>query len=51
MTFPLVKLGQKEVFFSGLTFRLLGDSRLEIDLALQQDGKVREERFMLERQP
>jgi hypothetical protein len=50
VTFPLVKLGQKEAFFSGLTFRLVADGKLEIFLALQQNGKVREERFVLERQ-
>jgi hypothetical protein len=50
VTFPLVKLGQKEAFFSGLTFKLLADGRLEIYLALRQNGKVREERFVLERQ-
>jgi len=50
VAFPLVKLGEKEALFSGLTFRLLADEKLEIFLALQQDGKVREERFDLERQ-
>jgi len=50
VTFPLVKLGQTEAFFSGLTFRLLEDGRLEIYLALRQNGKVREERFVLARQ-
>jgi hypothetical protein len=50
VTFPLVKLGQKEAFFSGLTFRLLADGRLEIFLALRQNGKVREERFELQKQ-
>ncbi len=50
VTFPLVKLGTKEAFFSGLTIRLLADGKLEIFLALQQNGKVREERFELERQ-
>ncbi len=50
VSFPLVKLGDKEAFFSGLTFRLLADGKLEIFLALQQNGKVREERFVLEKQ-
>jgi hypothetical protein len=50
VTFPLVKLGQNEVFFSGLTFRRVSERRLEIFLALRQNGKVREERFDLERQ-
>jgi Domain of unknown function (DUF6265) len=47
VTFPLVKLGTKEAFFSGLTFRLTPEGRLEILLALQQNGKVREEPFDL----
>jgi hypothetical protein len=50
VTFPLVKRGQNEAFFSGLTFRRVADRRLEIFLALRQNGKVREERFDLERQ-
>jgi hypothetical protein len=50
VTFPLVKLGTEEAFFNGLTFRLTPEGRLEIFLALQQNGKVREERFDLARQ-
>jgi hypothetical protein len=45
-----VRLGSNEAFFGGLTFRREGD-RLAIFLAMRQDGKVREERFDLERQP
>jgi hypothetical protein len=50
VTFPLVKMGRNEAFFSGLTFRRASDDRLEIYLALGQDGKVREEKFELARQ-
>jgi hypothetical protein len=50
VSFPLVRLGSNEAFFGGLTFRREGD-RLAIFLAMRQDGKVREERFDLERQP
>jgi hypothetical protein len=50
VTFPLVKLGAKEAFFSGLTFRPVSDDRLEIYLALRQGEQVREERFDLQRQ-
>jgi len=50
VTFQLVKLGEKEAFFDGLTFRRLGERRLEIFLALRRNGQIVEERFELERQ-
>ena len=50
VTFRLLKLEPEAVYFGGLTFRRSGD-RLQIFLALRdKDGKVREERFDLERQ-
>jgi hypothetical protein len=48
VTFRLVKLGLNEAYFSGLTFRRSVD-RLQIFLALRQNGNVREEEFRLER--
>ena len=50
VTFRLVKLGPNEAYFGGLTFRRLSENTLEIFLALRQNGKVREERFELQRQ-
>jgi hypothetical protein len=50
VTFRLVKIGPNEAYFSGLTFRRSVD-RLQIFLAIRdQEGKVREEEFRLERQ-
>lgn len=49
VTFPLVKLGANEAYFSGLTFRRSAD-RLQIFLAMRdKEGKVREEEFLLDR--
>ena len=50
VTFRLAKLTATEAWFGGLTFRRLGDDRLEIFLALRgRDGGVREETFVMER--
>lgn len=50
VTFRLVKLTPTEAYFGGLTFRRVGDGRLEIFLALRgADGAVREEEFRMER--
>jgi hypothetical protein len=49
VTFPLVKLGANEAYFSGLTIRRSVD-RLQLFLALRdREGKVREEEFRMER--
>ena len=49
VTFRLVKLGENEVYFGGLTFWRSAD-RLQIFLAIRdKDGKVREEEFLMER--
>jgi hypothetical protein len=49
VTFRLVKLGEREAFFSGLTFRRTADDRLLIYLKLTDDGKTREEAFTFSR--
>jgi hypothetical protein len=50
VTFRLLKLEREAVYFGGLTFRRSGD-RLRIFLALRdKDGRVREERFDMQRQ-
>ena len=50
VTFRLAKLTPTEAWFGGLTFRRLGDDRLEIFLALRgRDGSIREEKFVMER--
>lgn len=51
VSFPLVKLGKNEAWFSGLTFRRVGENQLLIFLSMRgSDGTVREERFELTRQ-
>jgi hypothetical protein len=50
VSFPLVKLGTNEAYFSGLTFRLVSPERLEIYLAMRRGETVVEERFDLARQ-
>ena len=47
VTFRLLKLTPTEAFFEGLTFRRVGDDRMQIFLALRDrvDGTVREEEF------
>lgn len=50
VSFPLVKLGTNEAYFSGLTFRLTSPDRLEIYLAMRSGETVVEERFELVRQ-
>lgn len=50
VSFPLVKLGENEAYFSGLTFRRSGDS-LSIFLVLSSGGKRTEHSFQLERVP
>lgn len=50
VTFRLVKLGEREAFFSGLTFRRTADDKLLIYLKLtEDDGKTREEAFSFSR--
>ena len=48
VTFPLVKVGENEVFFRGLTLRRSGNE-LRIFLALHRDGEVSEMPFVLQR--
>lgn len=51
VSFPLVKLGKNEAWFSGLTFRRVDENQLQIFLSMRgSDGTVREERFELTRQ-
>jgi hypothetical protein len=50
VSFSLVKLTATEVWFSGLTFRRVGDDGLRIFLALRSaDGTIREEEFKMQR--
>jgi hypothetical protein len=49
VSFKLVKLGEKEAFFQGLTFRRVSEERLEIFLRLSEDGKSHEESFVFRR--
>ncbi len=48
VTFRLVRLGDREAFFSGLTFRRTGDT-LAIYLRLTEEGKTWEESFTFQR--
>ncbi len=41
-TFPLVRLTEEGAFFDGLTFKRQGPDRLQVFLAIQQEGKVQE---------
>ena len=51
VSFRLAKLTATEAWFGGLTFRRVGEDRLQIYLALRdRDGTVREEEFRMERQ-
>ena len=51
VSFRLAKLTATEAWFGGLTFRRLGDDRLQIFLAIRdRSGAVREEEFRMERQ-
>jgi hypothetical protein len=47
--FRLVRTGEREAYFHGLTFRSPTPEELEIFLVLTSDGKSREERFRLRR--
>ncbi len=47
--FRLVKMGDEEAFFHGLTFRLDGPDRLLIYLVLNRGGERVEEKFVMER--
>lgn len=51
VTFRLAKLEPAAAYFSGLTFRRIGDDRLEIFLALRSGGELREEKFTMRRAP
>ena len=48
VSFPLVRLGEQEAFFSGLTFRRKGD-RLEAFVVVESGGKANELAFSFER--
>jgi hypothetical protein len=47
--FRLVRTGEREVYFHGLTFRSPSPDELQIFLVLTSEGKAREERFHLRR--
>ncbi len=50
VTFPLVRLGENEAYFRGLTFRRQGD-KLSIFLVLKKDGEKTEHQLSFERRP
>lgn len=47
--FPLVARSEREWFFDSITFTRLGEDELEVVVAIQRDGKVREELFRYRR--
>ncbi len=49
VTFRLVRLGEREAFFSGLTFRRTADDTLVIYLRQVAEGKTYEEAFTFKR--
>lgn len=50
VSFRLVRLTKTAALFNGLTFKRVGDDRLEIYLAMRgTDGKLREESFQMQR--
>ncbi len=51
VSFPLVKLGHHEVYFSGLTYRRTSDTELRAYVAVEQeDGLLEEIEFVFQRQ-
>lgn len=46
VTFPLVKMGENEVWFDGLTIKREGDATI-LYLALKEEGKVSEEKLTM----
>lgn len=46
VTFPLVKMGEKEVWFDGLTIKREGDNAI-LYIAIEEDGKVSEEKLTM----
>ncbi|HVL67443.1 MAG TPA: DUF6265 family protein [Vicinamibacterales bacterium] len=52
VTFKLVKHDASGAYFTGLTFRKVGDRQVDVYLALRNaDGSVREEKFVYRRVP
>ena len=49
VTFPLVKVDEDSVYFRGLTYRKVGDDRLQIYLALHSGGETNEVAFEMKR--
>jgi hypothetical protein len=49
--FPLVKLTEDAVYFSGLTIRRDGPNRIEMFLAMGRDGEVTEQQWVYTRTP
>lgn len=50
VTFPLVRLGDNEAYFNGLTLRRHADETLSIYLVLESGGERTEHEFRMERQ-
>ena len=49
VAFPLVELGEEVVFFEGLTYRRVGDDRLDVFLAMRRSTGVEEVGFTFRR--
>jgi len=49
VTFPLVKLGEREAYFGGLTYRSPSPDKLLIFLAMRRGGKLEEVEFSFDR--
>jgi hypothetical protein len=49
VTFRLVKLGERAAYFSGLTYRAVGEDRLQVFLALHRGDEVNEMAFEFQR--
>ena len=51
VSFPLVKLGENEAFFDGLTYRRIGDELRAYVAVEQEGGRLEEIEFVVERKP
>lgn len=49
VSFPLVELTKDAAYFGGLTYRRAGPDELEVHVALEREGELREERLVFRR--
>ncbi len=49
--FPLVKINEREAFFSGLTYRKISDDEIHIFVRIGDDEKAKEVKFVCRRAP